>query len=144
MKLTHIIISLILALIITFPPTVFPDVAIPAKAKIKIFWRYVPAAMNPLDIRTAFRNSGTITASKSPSGGGSITGRQVIALIKKKSIDKVIVRCRAISLKEGQDPSNLPTLASIAVRDDNSIYDNYVIRTGSGDLALFVDVLIAQ
>ncbi len=145
MKPAHIIIlSLIFTLIIMNPAAVLPGVSIPAKARITIFWRYVPAAMNPLDIREAFRDSAAITASKSPYGGGSITGKQILALIKKKSIDKVIVRCRAISLKDRQDPTNLPTLASIALRDDNSLYHNYVIKTKNGDLALFVDVLLAK
>lgn len=144
MKYTHRLIPLILAFFSFFPAPLIPDVSVPPKAKIKIFWRYVPAAMNPLDIRGAFRDSGTIIASKSPSGGGRITGKQVISLIKKKSINKTIVRYRAISLKNGQDPANLPTLASIAVRDDNSVYEDYVIKTAEGDLALFVDVLIAK
>ncbi len=144
MKHTHLVLSLILFTFIIFPAALRPEVSFPAKAKIKVFWRYIPAYMNPLDIRETFKNSGSLSASKSPFGGGGITGKQIVSLIKKKSTNKTIIRYRALSLKNGEDPANRPTLASIVVRDDNSLYDNYVIKTINGDLALYVDVLLSK
>jgi hypothetical protein len=144
MKHRHGALSLILFIVIIFPTTLRSEVSFPVKAKIKVFWRYVPVDMNPLDIKGAFINSGTITASKSPFGGAGITGKQIITLIKKKSINKLIIRYRALSLKDGENPANRPTLASIVVRDDNSLYENYVTKTNNGDLVLYVDVLLSK
>jgi hypothetical protein len=139
-----LILSLILALSLLFPAALRPEVSFPAKSKIKVFWCYVAADTNPLDIKEAFTHNGTVTASKSPFGGGGITGRQIVSLIKKQSMDKTIVRYRALSLKDDEDPAYRPTLASIVVRDDNSLYDNYVIKANDGNLALYVDVLLAR
>jgi hypothetical protein len=47
-------------------------------------------------------------------------------------------------LKNGEDPSAKPSLASIVVRDNNSLYDNYVIKMKNNDLAIYVDVLVAK
>jgi hypothetical protein len=144
MKYNHFFVSFLLFIFILFPSTTHPEVSFPVKAKIMVFWRYIPADMNPLDIKIDFTYNGTVTASKSPFGGGGISGKQIVSLIKKKSIDKTIIRYRVLSLKDREDPANRPTLASIVVRDDNSLYDNYVIKTNNGNLALYVDVLVSK
>lgn len=35
-------------------------------------------------------------------------------------------------------------MASIVILNDDSLYDNYVITTKKGDLALYVDVLVTK
>ncbi len=144
MKHGRLVPYLLLFAFISVPAPTRPEITLPVKAKIKIFWRYVPADMNPLDIRGAFKHNGIVTASKSPLGGGGITGKQIVSLIKKKSNDKTILRYRALLLKDGEDPANRPTLASIVVREDNSLYNSYVIKNNNGDPALYVDVLVSK
>jgi len=143
MKSFHLFIILC-ALALIGPITLNADVNISIGAKIKVFWRFVPADLNPMDIKAKFDTHGTVTATKSPFGGGGITGKQIISLIKNKSTRKTIIRYRALSLKNGEDPSAKPSLASIVVLDNNSLYDNYVIKTKNNDLAIYVDVLVAK
>ncbi|MBP7738158.1 MAG: hypothetical protein KA369_19440 [Spirochaetes bacterium] len=137
-------IIIIFASSIIYPFSVYSEVDIPVKAKIRVLWRYIPVDMNPLDIKEGFPHSGIVTASKSPFGGGGIKGKQIISLIKKKSGAIAISRCRALYLKDGEDPAYGPTLASIVIRNDNSLYDNYVITAKNGALALYVDVLVTK
>ena len=126
------------------PTALYAEVHIPAGAKIKVFWRFVPAYVNPLDIRATFQNQGEITAIKSNFGGGGITGKQIIALIKKNTTRKSVIRYRALSLKNGEDPSAKPSLATIVVRNNKSMYDRCVIKTKNNDLAIYVDVLVER
>jgi hypothetical protein len=118
------------------------DAHIPIGAKIKVFWRFVPVEVNPLDIKETFENQGTVIAIKSAFGGGGITGKQIISLIKKNTTGTSIIRYRVLSLKSGEDPSAKPSLASIVVRNNKSMYDKYVIKTKNNDLAIYVDVLV--
>ena len=120
------------------------DDRIPIGTKIKVFWRFVPDDVNPIDIREIFQNQGFITAVKSNSGGGGITGKQIITLIKKNTTRKTIIRYRALSLKNGEDPSAKPSLASIAVRNNKSMYDKYIIINKNNEMAIYVDVLVER
>lgn len=126
------------------PSPLRPEVSISEKDDIRVYWRYVSTAVNPLDITSAFADDAVITASKSPFGGGTITGKQIVSLISKRAGNRMIVRMRVLSLKNGSNPSNKPTLSAISLRDDGSLYDNYVIKTKNGKLALYVDVLVAR
>ncbi len=144
MKYTRHFLIIILTSTFFYPFTIRSEVNIPVKAKIRVFWRYIPIDKNPLDIKEGFTHNGIVTAAKSPFGGGAIKGKQVVAIIKRKSGAKSISRYRALSLKNGEDPSYGPTLASIVVLNDDSLYDNYVITTKTGDLALYVDVLVTK
>jgi hypothetical protein len=144
MKYSRLLSIFILAFIFIYPFAAYSEVDIPDKAKIRVYWRYIPVDINPLDIKERFSHSGIVTASKSPFGGGGIKGKQILSLIKKKSENKSISRCRALSIKNGEDPTYGPTLASIVIQDDDSLYDNYVITAKNGDLALYVDVLVTK
>lgn len=125
-------------------PALHAEMKIPVNAKVTVYWRYVPAHVNPIDIKSAFDNSGDITAIKTSFGDGGITGNQVVTLIKKKQLKKKVIRYRALSLKNGDDPSGKPSLASIVVRDDESYYDNYIIKNRNNELAIYIDVITAQ
>ncbi len=126
------------------PVALHAGVHIPVGAKIKVFWRFVPESVNPMDIREIFQNQGIITAIKSNSGGGGITGKQIIELIKKNTTRKSIIRYRALSLKNGDDPSAKPSLASISVRNNKSMFHKYVIKNKNNDLAIYVDVIVEK
>jgi hypothetical protein len=144
MKSLYLFIIILSVMAFIGPITLNADVNISIGAKIQVFWRFVPADLNPMDIKAKFDSHGTITAAKSPFGGGGITGKQIVSLIKKNTTRKTIIRFRALSLKNGEDPSAKPSLSSIVVRDNNSLYDNYVIKTKNNDLAIYVDVLVVK
>jgi hypothetical protein len=137
-------VSIILYVLTTAVTALHADVHIPVGAKIKVFWRFVPDDVNPIDIREIFQNLGFITAVKSNSGDGGITGKQIITLIKKNTTRKTIIRYRALSLKNGEDPSAKPSLASIAVRNNRSMYDKYIIINKNNEMAIYVDVLVVR
>ncbi len=142
LKTLHIF---ILSVALSLGPAVLHGrVHIPAGAKIKVFWRFVPDDVNPLDIGELFQHHGTVTAIKSKSGAGGITGKQIIELIKKNTTIKSIIRYRALSLKDGDDPAAKPSLASITVRNNRSVYDTYIIKNKNNDLAIYVDVVIER
>jgi hypothetical protein len=120
------------------------ELKIPAKAEIKVYWRLVPASMSPFDIKGKFTKNAMIEAVESPFGGGGIMGKQIVSIIKKNTTGRAILRLRALSLKNGDDPSGKPSMATIVVRDDESYYDNYIIKNKKDELAIYVDALTAE